>query len=168
MAKLRCQCGHKFEIDFERLTVQSARKVRCPECGLSFPLAEKRISEPTPEVAISNQPISPSIMSPFTNSERPAQTSRDDEDDWPIAIPLSELRHEPELSDKSHPPIVKLPVGQRAIIGWVTLIVAVFVLSTGAIFNGMMPTSTAGIVVTNLLLSGILFELWRIRRLLEN
>lgn len=170
MAKLRCQCGHKFLIDFERLTVQSARKVRCPECGLSFPLAEKSLCEPAPEVAVPTKPASPSIMATFTNNERPSQTNGDNEDDWPISIPLSELRNEPDLRNEPSPQPAPIPPAKPSVViaSWLAVLAVVLVLSTGAIFNGLMQPSTSCIVVTNLLLTGILFELWRIRRQLEN
>ncbi len=164
MAKLRCQCGHKFLIDFERLTVQSARKVRCPECGQSFPLAETSLNQPVSEVAVPNKPTSPSIMSAITNHERSSQTTGEDEDDWPIAIPLSKLRNEPDPTDQQPAPTKQ----SITIVSWLAVFAVVLALSTGAIFDGLNQQSAAGIIVTNLLLTGILFELWRIRRQLEN
>ena len=99
MAKLRCQCGHKFVIDFERLTVQSARKVRCPECGQSFPLAENNLEIPSTEVPVpTSVPVaSPSNFAALITQEDPPRTI--DDDDWPIAIPLSELRSDPTEAD---------------------------------------------------------------------
>ncbi|MCX7422720.1 MAG: hypothetical protein NT013_24720 [Planctomycetia bacterium] len=164
MAKLRCQCGHKFLIDFERLTVQSARKVRCPECGQSFPLAEQSLDQPASEVVVAAKMSSPSILSAVTNNKHSAPAIDLDEDDWPIAIPLSELRNEPgptDLQPTSSKPTI-------AVVSWLAVLSVVSVLSTGVIFTGLNQQSAAGIVVTNLLLTGILFELWRIRRQLES
>ncbi len=160
MAKLRCQCGHKFVIDFERLTVQSARKVRCPECGQSFPLAEKSLDQPKPEIAVAPKIMSPSIMAAFATDEKSPPTTDDDDDDWPIAIPLSELKSEPNASDQQ----ATLPKSTIAIVNWLAVIAVVLVLSSGVISNGIVQQSAIGMIVTNMLLTAILFELWRIRR----
>ena len=164
MAKLRCQCGHKFVIDFERLTVQSARKVRCPECGQSFPLAKNNLEIPSTEVPVpTTAPVaSPSNFAALITREDPQRSI--DDDDWPIAIPLSELRSDPTEADAASTSPSK-PLLTN--VAWLVALVVVIVLSTGAISNGFAQQSTVGLVVTNVLLTTILFELWRIRSKLD-
>jgi DNA-directed RNA polymerase subunit RPC12/RpoP len=165
MAKLRCQCGHKFLIDFERLTVQSARKVRCPECGQSFPLAEKNVDQPSSEAVVAPKLAAPSIMATLAIADTsPPVPSDDDEDDWPIAIPLSELKNDSTPTDK----LASASQPTVTIVSWLAVITIVLILSAGVISNSQSQQSTIGLVVTNALLTGILFELWRIRRKLNS
>ena len=178
MARLKCQCGHKFVVDFERLTVQSARKVRCPECGQSFPLLAKDLgsistaveiplvttTDPAPEVE-SSQATNPAIWCeafPRLESDDDRQINGKSTVATTTDIVETELKKSPSrrLFAESISPIATKTIG-------LGVIVLVLVLSIGVNFNGQPQQPLISSVITNLLLIAIWFELWRLRRNLD-